>query len=159
MLVFFVLGIVLGDFVVKSYDKIFKLPLALLSTIVSIAIFAAYILCFYSENGYDSNIYEAVKLIVGCLMIYTVLTFSVLFARYNNRLLTLLNGKTFSIYLMSWPCQAFAEIALNRVLHLHWIIVILGMFTVGLAVPLFIVWLYKKLSGKSKVMNCLLGLN
>ncbi len=159
MLVFFVLGIVLGDFVVKSYDRIFKLPFALLSTIVSIAIFAAYILCFYSENGYDSNIYEAVKLIVGCLMIYTVLTFSVLFARYNNKLLTLLNGKTFSIYLMSWPCQAFAEIALNRVLHLHWIIVILGMFTVGLAVPLFVVWIYKKLSGKSKVMNCLLGLN
>ena len=159
MFVFFVLGIVMGDFVVKSYDRFFKLPFAVLSTIISIGIFVAFILCFYGENGYNSSFYEATKLIIGCLMIYSVLTFSVLFARYNNKLLTLLNGKTFSIYLMSWPCQAFVEIVFNRVLHLHWAVVILGMFTVGLAVPLFVVWIYKKLSGKSKIMNCLLGLN
>lgn len=159
MFIFFVLGIALGDFVVKFYDKVFKLHYALLSTFVSIAFFVTYILCFYNGKGYKSNYYEAVKLIVGCLMIYTVFTFSGIFSKCNNNILAMLNGKTFSIYLMSWPCQAVVEIALNRVLHLHWIIVILGMFTVGLVVPLFVVWVYRKLSGKSKIMNCLLGLN
>ena len=142
----------------QHYKKLFKPVIALLTTAVAIAIYALFIVFLYDKTGYSGIIYQLLKFIIGCLMVYTVLTLSVAMANRNVKVFTLLFGNTFSIYILSWPCQAFAEIALNRILHLHWIIVILSMFTVGLAVPLFIVWLYKKISGKSKIMNCLLGI-
>lgn len=158
MLVFFVLGVVFGNAVTGDYKKLFKPAGALLTTAVAIAIYVLFIVFLYDKTGYSGIVYQALKLIIGCLMVYTVMTVSVALSDRNVKVFTLLFGKTFSIYILSWPCQAFAEIALNRVLHLHWMIVILGMFIFGLAVPLFIVWLYKKISGKSKIMNCLLGI-
>lgn len=158
MLVFFVLGVVFGNAVTGDYKKLFKPAGALLTTAVAIAIYVLFIVFLYDKTGYSGIVYQALKLIIGCLMVYTVMTVSVALSDRNVKVFTLLLGKTFSIYILSWPCQAFAEIALNRVLHLHWMIVILGMFIFGLAVPLFIVWLYKKISGKSKIMNCLLGI-
>ncbi len=158
MLVFFLLGVVFGNAVTGDYKKLFKPACALLTTAVAIAIYVLFIVFLYDKAGYSGIVYQVLKLIIGCLMVYTVMTVSVALSDRNVKVFTLLFGKTFSIYILSWPCQAFAEIALNRVLHLYWIIVILGMFIVGLAVPLFIVWIYQKISGKSRIINCLLGI-
>lgn len=158
MLVFFVLGVVFGGAVTGDYKKLFKPVIALLTTFVAIAIYVLFIFFLYDNTGYSGIIYQLLKLIIGCLMVYTVMTLSVALADKNVKVFTLLFGKTFSIYILSWPCQAFAEIVFNRVLHMNWIIVMLAMFVFGLSIPLFIVWLYKKLSGKSKIMDCLLGI-
>lgn len=158
MLVFFVLGVVLGGVVTGDYEKVFKPVAAILSTVVAIAIFVLFIIFLYDNAGYSGIVYQFLKFIIGCLMVYTVLTISVALADRKVKVFTLLFGKTFSIYILSWPCQAFAEIVFNRVLHMSWPFVMLAMFAFGLSIPLFIVWLYKKLSGKSKIMNCLLGI-
>ena len=158
MLVFFVLGVVLGDAVTGDYKKLFKPVVALLTTAVAIAIYVLFIVFLYDKTGYSGIIYQLLKLIIGCLMVYTVMTVSVALSDRNVKVFTLLFGKTFSIYILSWPCQAFAEIAFNRVLHLPWGVTMLGMFTAGLFIPLLVVWIYQKISGKSKIMNCLLGI-
>ena len=46
---------------------------------------------------------------------------------------------SFTIYLLSWPAQAVAEVALNKVLHLPALFVMICMFASGVIVPMICV--------------------
>ena len=47
-----------------------------------------------------------------------------------------LEANSFTIYLLSWPAQAVAEVALNKVLHLPALFVMICMFLSGVIVPM-----------------------
>lgn len=47
-----------------------------------------------------------------------------------------LEANSFTIYLLSWPAQAVAEVALNKVLHLPALFVMICMFMSGVIVPM-----------------------
>jgi len=61
-------------------------------------------------------------LILAISMIYLVLAARQFFERKNYRPLGLLEGKTFTIYLLSWPFQAIVVVLLSKIFHLNWYI-------------------------------------
>lgn len=67
--------------------------------------------------------------------------------------------RTFTIYILSWSCQAVLEILFKRVLHLHWFITMPAMFCAGLFIPLLIICIYRKLKYNPKFINLVIGLN
>lgn len=159
MLVFFCLGIMFGKAVTQKYRDVFKLVIAIPFFILAIVIFVLYINIFYARYGYSSYLYEAVKLIVGILMLYVAMYAAVMLSEHGNRFFNYLNGKTFTIYIISWPCQAFAEITLNRILGMPWYCVMAGMFIAGITIPLLVIKIYKLLNIKNKFLNYLIGLS
>ena len=50
-----------------------------------------------------------------------------------------IEAHSFTIYLLSWPAQAVAEVALNKVLHLPALFVMICMFASGVIVPMICV--------------------
>lgn len=52
---------------------------------------------------------------------------------------------SFTIFLLSWPAQAVAEVLLNKLLHLPALVTMLGMFAVGILVPLICVKVVERL--------------
>lgn len=97
------------------------------------------------------------NVIIGILMIYSLLYVSVALSNVGSKVLDYFDEKTFSIYIISWPCQAAVEIVVNRVLNMHWYVVMPAMFIVGLGVPLLINEIYKRIKWHPKFINLLFG--
>ena len=109
-LVYFWIGLILSDTIIDKRNKIFKCWISIMCIILS----------------------NLVSVIIGVLMIYAVMYISELLEIKNINVLDFLNGKTFTVYLFSWPCQAIVEMLTNRVLGLHWYVVMPSMFIVGM---------------------------
>ena len=58
--------------------------------------------------------------------------------KWTVRRLLPLAPYTYSIYLLSWFGHYVVKIALVNVLHVHWSLVVLGMFLGGLVLPLLV---------------------
>ncbi len=155
-LIYFCIGILLCDFIVSKRNQFFKLPIAVITSVVAIFIFVCFKNRFYIEKDAVTNLISAA---IALLMLYSVFYLSVKFEKIDFKPLKHLNGKTFSIYIVSWPCQAAAEILLNRILGLHWYIVLPSMFAAGLFIPLTVVYIYGKFKCHPKFINLLLGTN
>lgn len=65
-------------------------------------------------------------------------------------LLSCIERNNFTIYLLSWPAQAVAEVLFNKILHLPVLLCMAAMFIAGLFVPIvcaeFVEWLGKRRS-------------
>lgn len=70
--------------------------------------------------------------------------------KWEERYLLPLGQYTYSIYLLSWFGHYAAKILLANVLHMHWGIVMLGMFMGGLLLPLIICRIVDKSGWLSK---------
>lgn len=154
-LIYFCIGIASCDFIVNKRNSFFKLPYALLLTVLSIVLFFYFNSHYYFNLDYLVNI---IGVIIALSMLYAILYFSVLFEG-RVKLLDYFDGKTFAIYILSWPCQAVVEILFNRILHMHWFITMPSMFCAGLFIPLLIIYIYKKFKYNSKFINLVIGLN
>ena len=51
-----------------------------------------------------------------------------------------LSTKTYTIYLLSWFGHYIAKVAFVNVLHMHYLVVVAGMFAGGLLFPLAVCW-------------------
>ena len=92
-------------------------------------------------------------------MIYAILYFSIFLENTGSKLLGYFDNKTFSIYIISWPCQAAVEVLLNRVMHMHWYITMSAMFIAGLGIPLLFLSIYKRFKRQPKFINLIFGVN
>lgn len=155
-LIYFCIGIASCDFIINKRNSFFKLPYTLLLIAVSTVLFFYFNLNNYFGLGYLVNISS---FIIAILMLYAILYFAVLFENRGSKLLDYFDGKTFTIYILSWPCQAVVEILFNRILHLHWFITMPTMFCAGLFIPLLIIYIYRKLKYNFKFINLVIGLN
>ena len=116
-----------------------------------------YIAFLNSRFKYNNAVKSTCGIVVALFMIYVVLSVSYFFERRGSKCLDFFDGKTFTIYIISWPCQSVVEILLNRVLHLPWYIVVLSMFTVGLGIPLLFITVYRRLKHHPKFINLVFG--
>ncbi len=155
-LIYFCIGIFSCNYIVENRNKIFRLPNAMISIIIAIAYYAYMTVNNFFWLDWLRNLSA---IIIAFLMIYAILYFSVLFEEKGNRWLDFLDGKTFSIYIISWPCQAAVEVFLNRVLQMHWYITLPVMFLAGLIIPLMFLHFYKKIKHQPKFINLVFGVN
>lgn len=152
-LIYFCLGILFCDIIVKHRNKIFRLPVAIAAVVLSVIIF------YIRLHSNIVCIKNMIAVAIACLMMYAIFYISVLLESKGCKILAYLDGKTFSIYILSWPFQAITEIILNRVFMLHWYVIIPSMFFVGLFVPLLILCIYGKMKHHPKIINLLIGLS
>lgn len=87
------------------------------------------------------------------------LVLSVFLENTGSKILGYFEGKTFSIYIISWPCQAAVEVLLNRIMHMHWYVTMPAMFLAGIGVPLLFLWIYGKFKHHPKFINLIFGVN
>ena len=153
-LLYFCIGLCTCDLIIKHKDNIFKWYISAILLIFSIAVYIAFL---NSRFKYNNAVKNTCGIVVALFMIYVVLSVSYFFERRGSKCLDFFDGKTFTIYIISWPCQSVVEILLNRVLHLPWYIVVLSMFTVGLGIPLLFITVYRRLKHHPKFINLVFG--
>lgn len=61
----------------------------------------------------------------------------------NTRLFKSMVGKTYAIYILSWPAQAVVEIITNKFLHWNVLVCMFSMFIAGIVIPLLIIQIVK----------------
>ena len=61
-----------------------------------------------------------------------------------------ISNNTYTIYLLSWFGHYIAKVALVNVLHMHYLVVVVGMFIGGLLFPLVVCWLVDRLPWLNK---------
>ncbi len=152
--IYFVLGIVLSDFILNNSDKIFKWYFGLLAVAVAVVIFLFVPLKYYNYN------FKKTMLILALLLIYATfcLTASITKGDKTVGFFEFFDGKTFTIYLLAWLFQAPIEILFNRVIQVPIYVHIIVKYAFGLIFPLIVVWVYKKLKIQNKFLRSIVGL-
>ena len=153
-LIYFCLGILFEKVILKRTKDFLQFGFAIFNVIFAILIFI--FVRYYNLYVYD-RLLNLSNIIIGVLMIYSILYVSVALENKRNSILDYFDGKTFLIYIISWPCQAVTEIVVNRILHMHWYIVMPAMFIAGLGVPLLLNEIYKRVKWHTKFVNLLFG--
>jgi fucose 4-O-acetylase-like acetyltransferase len=146
--IYFVVGFAVCDiFLTKAWFV--NVYLFILAFILAVA------LPFFSKSGIALQI---LKILFALSMIYIILYLGKVYEKKEAVFLDWLNGKTFSVFILSWPCQGVLEILLNKLLKLNWYYISPAMFIVGLVMPLVIIFIYNKINLKSKLIKLSLGL-
>ena len=155
-LIYFCIGILSCKFILNNKERIIKFPIALALVAFSV-IFYIFI---YANNFYWQEWVRNISTVaIAIPMIYTVMYISIFLENNGSKIFDYFDGKTFSIYIISWPCQAAIEVILNRVMHMHWYITMPAMFIVGLGIPLLFLWIYKRFKCHPKFINLIFGVN
>ena len=155
-LVYFNIGILSCSLILGNKERIFKFPIALLSVLISVVFY----IFISASNFYMYNWVKNIStVIIAIPMIYAILYFSVFLENTGSKILGYFEGKTFSIYIISWPCQAAVEVLLNRIMHMHWYVTMPAMFFTGIGIPLLFLWIYGKLKHHPKFINLIFGVN
>lgn len=154
--IYFYSGILFSSFVIENRKTFFKLPIALITAVIATVMFFA---VRNSTLYYNLIIKNAMTVIIAFLMMYSIFSVSVLLENKGCKLFDYLDGKTFSIYILSWPCQAIAEMLINRVFHANWYITMPGMFIAGLLIPTVLLFIYSKFKYKPKFINLVFGVS
>lgn len=132
------------------------MPIAVSSIVFSVVFYILMSVNDFFDQYWINNISTVV---IAIPMIYAVLYSSVFLEKKGSKILDYFDGKTFSIYIISWPCQAATEILLNRVMHMHWYITMPAMFIAGLGIPILFLWIYKRFKHHPKFINLVFGVN
>jgi len=144
-LFWYMIGLVMGDTDIITRYK---------SLAMSIICMACGVLIFIACGNRAYNPVVAVFMLVGIVL---------LCMHMNLEKVSILNtiGKhSFSIFLLSWPAQVVIEVVGNRILHLPVVINTTMMFCTGILIPLFIVFVVKRLENIPfvKKIEVLLGM-
>lgn len=150
-LFFFILGIYY-NMNEKNFQKILESNITLIVTMT--------ILIINCGNNYFSSIDIIHKMISIVGIIFSIC----LSKKYNKnkmKFLNHLNGKSYSIYLLSWFPQVFVRILGFQILKLTWVVVLPISFFMGTYIPYFINLIGKKIiekNSKFKFLKVLLGI-
>jgi fucose 4-O-acetylase-like acetyltransferase len=110
------------------------------------------IFLFFLHNNLDiSGVKVILKSIIAVLMILIVLWMSNKFLANKFNYFSAISKNIFSIYILSWPCQAVMEIIANRLMGLPFYTVMALMFSTGLLVPLLIIEGVKIIENNTRV--------
>ncbi len=145
--VYFVLGMICGKI---EYTP--KQSSALVCACV-ISVIAGVMLFLLTLNG------RMIQFIISILMLNAVWMLSLLLEKIYSPERTAVYSQTYSIFILSWPCQLVVEIILERVLGLSFYVIFPAMCLSGLAVPLlligFVDWIEKKTH--TKILSLTIG--
>lgn len=87
--------------------------------------------------------------VIACLMIGFVLHIGTWLPLHKINLFAAIERNSFTIFLLSWPAQAVAEVVFNKLLHLPVPLTMGLMFLAGIAVPLvcvkIVVWMDRRI--------------
>lgn len=156
LLIYFCVGIASCDLVLNKKSQLFKLSVSIIFTFISIIAFSF----FHSHYYFGCNwVKNALSVSIAFMMLYSIIYLTILIDKKSVKILDYLDGKTFTIYILSWPCQAVTEVVLNRILHLDWFVTIPLMFIAGLIMPLLFIFVYRRLKWNPKFINLIVGLN
>ena len=101
------------------------------------------------------------KIAIAILMIFFILWLSNKLSFERFRIYTFISQNVYSIFILSWPCQAVVEIIANRILGFNVYLVMLLMFTSGIVGPLLIVRIIDMLENNTevKLLSLIIGGN
>lgn len=149
--IYFWLGMLGCECILKFKETLFIAINGVSSFLISIALF---IISFY----YFKDVYIYSKFFIALLMVFAIFCLSMQIEK-TARLkkgFGFFTGKTFAMFLLSWPAQAVVEVLLNRVWNCTWYITVAGMFLAGVLTPLLIVAFIRKFKIKNKwILTCL----
>jgi len=151
---YFWLGVIVSDCVIAQYAQLFSLKKGLMAMFAASMLFIG---LFYFMKG-TMLIKGILSLLTALLMIYAIFVFGTEYQRREYVFLDWLNGKVFTVFLLSWPCQAVIQIWLNKILKLNWYYVMPSMFFAGLFGPLFVIYIYEKFHIRSRFLKVVLGI-
>ncbi len=86
---------------------------------------------------------------LSCFMLLFLVLMAKILKDYGKRFFLFISKNVFTIYIYSWIFQSFTEQILLK-LDFSWQVVSVMMFAVGILLPLFVAFLYKKMS----FLNC-----
>lgn len=150
-LFFFILGIYY-NMTEKNFQKILESNITLVVTMGMLII------------NCGSNYFSSIDITHKMISVIGIIFSICLSKKYNKnkmKFLNHLNGKSYSIYLLSWFPQVFVRILGFQILKLTWIIVLPISFIMGTYIPYFINLIGKKLiekNSKFRFLKILLGI-
>ncbi len=127
------------------------------SAFLTLGAFAVAVLLFESTTPLAI---AAVKSgLIAVTMIYTLVALCVTLAKKINIAKDALYAQTFTIFLLSWPCQAVANVLIERILMCPYYIVMPVQFCAGIAGPMILTYLISKIETKYEIhwISFLLG--
>ena len=141
--IFYVIGILFALMKPLLWDKAWKNLIA----IPPCAIIAYFLYPYGNFRIFDRPV---INFIVGLCLVWIFWSLAKLFSRFKlPTVFQKLTQYNFSIFLYSWPAQSLTDVILRR-MGVNWLIIVPAMFVVGFAVPLIIVYVYKKM----KFLHC-----
>lgn len=114
-----------------------------LKAIISVVFIAVSIVLYIFKYNRE------IKLAISILMVLALIFFAKIMGSALRKQFKFISKNVFTIYIYSWIFQSFVMVLLER-LNVKLIVVAPTMFVVGVAMPLAIAWLYKKI----KKLNC-----
>ncbi len=144
---YFALGIACGE--VKT-----ELNKSQLS-VIGVLSFAVSVVLFVIRNENDL----VLKFIVSLLMMMSVYCLSNLLSSWKEIDRKSLVAQTYSIFIISWPCQLVVEILLEKILNQSFYVIFPCMFAIGIVAPLIIIKLIDLIEKKIniKILSALIG--
>jgi hypothetical protein len=109
------------------------------------------VLVWFMLNSEFYFIFIIKKIAIVILMIFFILWLSNKLFFERLRIFTIISQKVYSIFILSWACQAIVEIIVNRILGFNVYLVMLLMFILGIVGPILIVRIIDKLENNTEV--------
>lgn len=81
--------------------------------------------------------------VIAVIMIYSLCEFCSYFAPKLKISRNSVYAQTFTMFLLSWPCQAIVNVLLERLFHCPYYIIIPFQFGIGVIMPMLIIWLIR----------------
>ena len=150
-LLFFVLGLWLGDKSIEILEKKTTYKNFLIYTMFFIITFILWI--------WNRNLYTSTFLCISILI--WLIKLPILF-NINNNVINKLAKYSYTIYIFHWPIMLAVRILGYQILHINYLVMALAMSICGYIVPLCIIKIYniikKKLNIENKLIYYLLGM-
>lgn len=138
----FVLGIICAYYnVLERFKKSFLRP---------VCAFAMAIIIFLCNRSAIIPLYLT-NAAIAVLMIYSLTGICSYFTLKIKVSRNAVYAQTFTIFLLSWPCQAIINVIMERILHCPYYIIMPLQFSAGVLVPMLIILAIKKIETRYNV--------
>lgn len=88
---------------------------------------------------------------IAVLMIYALVELCIILSDTLNLNRDALYAQTFVIFLLSWPCQAVANVLVERLLHYPFYLIMPIQFIAGIVGPMFLIYIITKIETKYNI--------
>lgn len=104
---------------------------------IASALFVAALVSFMIADQWNLNVF--VSALIAILMIIALLMICIHLARKINFDKNAIYAQTFTIFLLSWPCQILINISTERILHCPYYIIMPLQFSAGIIGPIILI--------------------
>lgn len=125
--------------------------------LISIILIASSLGCFAATNPWNLNAIEQAS--IAILMISALLLLCVSLSDRINFSRDAIYAQTFTIFLLSWPCQILINVTAERLLHWQYYIIMPLQFLAGIIGPIILIYILNYIERKHNIhwISFLLG--